>query len=169
MHGARGVWSRSLTCSCHSREATALGSVSRLHPPGAIPAFGNSGILVSCARIPLVPPWGQSSGTHNHQSTSSALCSLIFHLSTWVGHCTNSHLFIKWINRSIAPLVMGLITRRLLRAPARGHRHSGSSRSQPWSHTGSRAGSGAATDQQPRGSTQPRGNSLIHPVPGGTS
>lgn len=119
--------------------------------------LGTAGFLCPVLESPWFLPGVRGLGftaIRAHQvpcAHSSSIC--LYGLATAQTHIC----LLNGLNRSIAPLVMGLITRRLLRAPARGHRHSSSSRSQPWSHTGSRTGSGAATDQQPRGSTQPQG------------
>lgn len=117
----------SLTCSCHSRAATALGSVSRLHPPGAIPTLGNSRILVSCAQIPLVPPWGYSPGL----TTIRAQRLPCAHSSPTCLHGLATAQPPVYLFNGLNGSMMGLLMRRLLRAPARGHRHSSSSSPQP--------------------------------------
>lgn len=98
---------------------------------------------------PLSSPLGLQPWAHNHQSTATALCPLISHLSAWAGHCTTPCLFIQWIKwihdgspheKAAQSSSQGSQAQQQQQPPARNE----------WSHTGSRTGSGAAPDQ-PRG------------------
>lgn len=122
-------------------------------------------------RVLCSDPLGSSLGLqlwpHNHQSTATALHPLISHLSAWAAHCTTPCSFIPWIKWTHSSFGHGSHHEKAAQSPSQGTQ--AQQQQQPparneWSHTGSRAGSGAAPDQ-PRGQHSPRGNCLIHAVP----